>query len=152
MWKTLLWLLSLHFSGAAVDCGRLPTPLNGSLSGEETTYPNRVEIKCDEGFILRGSRERTCHADGRWDGSQTSCKGNELALLIISRYWLNRMTPHLALLLISSPQTAIWEEKVYAEWFIFFKINYLLHKLYSRKYGHSYYQKHRIWSGANITF
>ncbi|XP_020615812.1 CUB and sushi domain-containing protein 3-like isoform X2 [Orbicella faveolata] len=57
-----------------VDCRRLPIPLNGSLSGEETTYPNHVKINCDKGFIVRGSRKRTCQADGRWDGNKTSCE------------------------------------------------------------------------------
>ena len=58
-----------------MDCGKLRAPMNGSLLGEETTYPNHVEINCDEGFILRGSRERTCQANGKWDGNKTTCKG-----------------------------------------------------------------------------
>lgn len=73
-------MMSFHFSFEAVDCGKLSTPLNGSLSGEETTYPNHVKINCDEGFILRGSHKRTCQADGKWDGNKTSCQGNWLPL------------------------------------------------------------------------
>lgn len=86
-YKAPLYLFSFHFSCAAVDCGRLPAPLNGSLSGEKTTYPNHVEINCDQGFILRGSHKRTCQADGRWDGNKTLCKGNEVPLMILSRQW-----------------------------------------------------------------
>ncbi|XP_074621985.1 protein lev-9-like isoform X3 [Acropora palmata] len=58
-----------------VDCGRLLPPTNGSLVGEETTFPNHVEIRCDEGFILRGSQRRRCQADRTWSGILSSCQG-----------------------------------------------------------------------------
>lgn len=51
--------------------------MNGSLLGEETTYPNEVEINCDEGFILRGSHRRRCEADRTWSGDTTVCEGSE---------------------------------------------------------------------------
>ncbi|XP_074636588.1 uncharacterized protein LOC141894732 [Acropora palmata] len=57
-----------------VGCGRLLPPTNGSLVGEETTFPNHVEIRCDEGFILRGSQRRTCQADRTWSGTTASCQ------------------------------------------------------------------------------
>lgn len=65
------------FSDKAVDCGRLSPPMNGSLLSNETTYPNEVEISCDEGFILRGSFRRKCQADKTWSGESVFCEGNK---------------------------------------------------------------------------
>ena len=61
----------------AVDCGKLPPPMNGTLFGKETTYLNEMEINCDEGFILRGSRRRKCQADRNWSGDTTVCEGSK---------------------------------------------------------------------------
>ncbi|XP_048586831.1 sushi, von Willebrand factor type A, EGF and pentraxin domain-containing protein 1-like isoform X3 [Nematostella vectensis] len=57
----------------AVDCGPLPVPMNGSIPGEATVYPFQREVKCDRGFILRGSRFRLCQADGSWSGRSAVC-------------------------------------------------------------------------------
>lgn len=65
------------FSDKAVDCGRLSPPMNGSLLSNETTYPNEVEISCDEGFIVRGSFRRKCQADKTWSGESVFCEGNK---------------------------------------------------------------------------
>jgi len=65
----------------AVDCGKLPLPMNGSMLGEETAFPNKVEFACDQGFILRGSHSRTCQADGTWSGDATSCEGRLTIIL-----------------------------------------------------------------------
>ena len=59
----------------AKDCGNLTTPLNGSVSGFKTTYPNELEFKCDFGFELRGSATRKCKADGNWSGAEVKCQG-----------------------------------------------------------------------------
>lgn len=59
----------------AKDCGLLAVPLNGSVSGTETTFPNEAMFNCDEGFLLKGSTVRRCQADGSWSGTQASCKG-----------------------------------------------------------------------------
>lgn len=65
------------FSDKAVDCGRLSPPMNGSLLSNETTYPNEVEISCDESFIVRGSFRRKCQADKTWSGESVFCEGNK---------------------------------------------------------------------------
>ena len=65
----------LWFSFIAKNCGPLAVPLNGSLTGNDTTFPNEASFSCDEGFILNGSAARRCQADGRWSGVLTTCKG-----------------------------------------------------------------------------
>ena len=67
--------------GTAVDCGPLPVLLNGSHVGDMTTYPNKVTSYCDEGFFLRGSKERFCQADRTWSGTQTICEGDLYLIL-----------------------------------------------------------------------
>ena len=74
--KTVILFL-FPFSCEAVDCGKLAAPMNGTLFGKDTTYLNEVEIKCDEGFILRGSRRRKCQADRNWSGDTTVCEGSK---------------------------------------------------------------------------
>ena len=59
----------------AKDCGPLSLPLNGSMTGNETTFPNEVSFSCDEGFVLHGSTFRRCEAEGSWSGNQTECEG-----------------------------------------------------------------------------
>ena len=69
------YLYTLCFSFIAMNCGPLDVPLNGSLTGNETTFPNEVSFSCDKGFILNGSTTRSCQADGAWGGVLTMCKG-----------------------------------------------------------------------------
>ena len=69
------YLQTLCFSFIAKNCGPLAVPLNGLLTGYETTFPNEVSFSCDEGFILNGSTIRRCQADGAWSGVLTTCKG-----------------------------------------------------------------------------
>ena len=68
-------ILQHIFFPSAKDCGHLETPMNGSLSGNKTFYPNTVKFSCDEGFDLLGSQVRSCLSSGLWSGNQTSCKG-----------------------------------------------------------------------------
>jgi len=60
---------------SAVECGNLHVPLNGSMAGSKTVFPNSIEFQCDEGFDLLGSTIRTCKSDAQWSGNTTSCKG-----------------------------------------------------------------------------
>ena len=53
----------------------LRTTSNGSLVGNLTTYPHKVQFMCDEGFILRGSKIRQCLSTGNWSGNESFCEG-----------------------------------------------------------------------------
>ena len=59
----------------AVNCGGVYSPMNGSISGNLTVYPNIVTFSCDPGYILRGSSVRKCQSNGTWDGNETVCEG-----------------------------------------------------------------------------
>lgn len=61
----------------AVDCGTLSAPLNGSVQGSVTTFPNVLQLGCDRGFTLEGSNVRKCQANATWSGRTTFCKGVE---------------------------------------------------------------------------
>ena len=70
-----LVIAAIIFTFVAVSCGGLSSPMNGSISGNLTVYPNIVTFSCDPGFILRGSSVRKCQSNGTWDGYKTICKG-----------------------------------------------------------------------------
>ena len=67
-------LLSTFFT-TAKDCGGVKTPSNGSLAGNLTTYPHKLQFMCDEGFNLRGSKTRQCLSTGNWSGNESFCEG-----------------------------------------------------------------------------
>ena len=68
-------IAAIIFTFVAVNCGGLSSPMNGSISGNLTVYPNTVTFSCDPGFILRGSSVRKCQSNGTWDGYKTICEG-----------------------------------------------------------------------------
>ena len=68
-------IIAIIVTFLAVNCGGLSSPLNGSISGNLTVYPNIVSFSCDPGFILRGSSIRKCRSNGTWDGFKTACAG-----------------------------------------------------------------------------
>lgn len=71
----VLEVLAVCSFSLAKDCGPLSLPLNGSMIGNETTFPNEVSFSCHEGFVLHGSTVRRCEAEGSWSGNQTECEG-----------------------------------------------------------------------------
>ena len=73
--QIVLVIFGIMFTFLAVNCGDLSSPMNGSLSGNLTVYPNIVTFSCDPGFILLGSSVRKCQFTGTWDGYKTTCEG-----------------------------------------------------------------------------
>ncbi|CAH1270984.1 CSMD1 [Branchiostoma lanceolatum] len=56
-----------------VSCPVLQHPENGHRFGTDVTYNKVVKFTCSTGYIVRGSAERTCGADGTWSGEEASC-------------------------------------------------------------------------------
>lgn len=77
----VLFLFPFNSLFAAVDCGRLSVPLNGSSYGDFTVFPESIRFSCDTGFIMSGSRVRKCQANGTWSGIDTICNGEDLHYL-----------------------------------------------------------------------
>ena len=73
--EKVLVIAGIIITFLAVNCGGLSSPINGSISGNLTVYPNIVTFSCDPGFILRGSSVRKCQSNGTWDGYETVCQG-----------------------------------------------------------------------------
>uniref|UniRef100_A0A9J8B4T2 CUB and Sushi multiple domains 2 n=1 Tax=Cyprinus carpio carpio TaxID=630221 RepID=A0A9J8B4T2_CYPCA len=72
------WSGSLpHCSGdSAGMCGDPGVPVHGIRLGEEFSIGSIVRFSCEPGYILKGSSERTCLANGSWVGIQPEfCKG-----------------------------------------------------------------------------
>lgn len=71
----MLQYINLFLVSVAVDCAKVQAPINGSLRGNYTTFPNKLHFYCDDGFILRGSSARGCMANRTWSGQETTCEG-----------------------------------------------------------------------------
>lgn len=46
---------------------------HGTLSSNDTEYRTSVTFSCDEGFVIFGSRQRSCSENGTWTGLVTQC-------------------------------------------------------------------------------
>ncbi|XP_026144649.1 CUB and sushi domain-containing protein 2 [Carassius auratus] len=69
------WSGSLpHCSGDSAGlCGDPGVPVHGIRLGEEFTVGSIVRFSCEPGYVLKGSSERTCLANGSWVGIQPEC-------------------------------------------------------------------------------
>ena len=45
-------------------------------------YPNSVRHICDMGFVLRGSPEIKCQANGTWSKASSFCEGRKQMLVV----------------------------------------------------------------------
>lgn len=73
--RFILLFPGIFFPFIAIDCGFLDAPTNGSSSGDLTVFPNTKYFTCDLGFLMGGSSERACQANGTWSGTNTTCSG-----------------------------------------------------------------------------
>ncbi|XP_044131767.1 uncharacterized protein LOC122924584 isoform X1 [Bufo gargarizans] len=56
-----------------VTCGRLAPPANGTKNGTNYLVGSLITLSCNSGFVMTGSKQRTCQADGKWSGEPTMC-------------------------------------------------------------------------------
>lgn len=81
-WSYNCLLKYIHFElywiagDATGTCGDPGTPGHGSRQESDFRTQSSVRFACDTGYILHGSEERTCLANGSWTGRQPECKGN----------------------------------------------------------------------------
>lgn len=67
-----------------MECGSPGFPKNGDTVVDRTTYNSVVTYSCDEGYILIGDKNRTCHGNGTWSGVLPECERKFKTLSSIS--------------------------------------------------------------------
>ncbi|XP_060560466.1 sushi, von Willebrand factor type A, EGF and pentraxin domain-containing protein 1-like [Ruditapes philippinarum] len=56
------------------DCGILSNPSNGNVSTPKgTTFENKADYSCDNGYILNGTETRLCLLTGSWSSTAPTC-------------------------------------------------------------------------------
>ncbi|XP_019630213.1 PREDICTED: P-selectin-like [Branchiostoma belcheri] len=56
-----------------IQCPILTAPANGALSTTVTSYQTVVNFTCNTGYVLNGTTNTTCQADGTWDNPVPTC-------------------------------------------------------------------------------
>ena len=65
----------------AITCPQLFAPMNGTIDNCGTKMGSRCTFGCVDGFFLdRGSSSRTCHDNGKWDGTEPFCSGEGICI------------------------------------------------------------------------
>ena len=72
--------LLFHISISVGDsCGQPGIPSNGRVDiSAGTSFGDVAKYSCDAGYTLNGTSERTCQADGRWNGTEPTCERKTL--------------------------------------------------------------------------
>lgn len=59
---------------AAVDCGGLDSPTNGTVRVTGTRFGSTATYTCSPGYVLtNGNKIRECGGNGEWSGTAPSC-------------------------------------------------------------------------------
>ena len=67
------WLIWLYPVG--ISCGNLTVLSNGRVdTSAGISFGDTAMYSCDTGYMLSGPAERTCQADGQWNGSVPTCE------------------------------------------------------------------------------
>ena len=61
------------YESVVVDCGSPGVPINGLSNVITTTFGSVAYHSCDDEFLLCGSENRTCQANGLWSESLPDC-------------------------------------------------------------------------------
>uniref|UniRef100_A0A6Q2XNP3 Sushi domain containing 2 n=1 Tax=Esox lucius TaxID=8010 RepID=A0A6Q2XNP3_ESOLU len=65
-----------------VSCGWLAPPTNGKKEGTRYTLGAVLVLSCDSGYLLSGSKKRTCQETGQWSGEITTSYDFMLLVLL----------------------------------------------------------------------
>lgn len=63
-------------------CGDPGVPSQGSREESDFRIRSKVHFSCSTGYVLFGSSERMCLANGTWSGTQPSCKRKQFAFWV----------------------------------------------------------------------
>ena len=58
---------------SVVDCGKPPSPVNGQVVYQGTTFGNQAMQSCNPGYILAGDTVRLCQPNEQWSGEVAQC-------------------------------------------------------------------------------
>lgn len=58
------------------ECPELQRPDHSNMYVSGRLFGDKANYTCDHGYMLVGLKERSCRADGRWFGSNPSCKSD----------------------------------------------------------------------------
>ncbi|XP_070567840.1 protein mesh-like isoform X2 [Ptychodera flava] len=58
----------------AIWCDAIEPPLNGYMTGANQTFLSVLTFDCQDGYVISGSRELVCQADGTWSQNTPTCK------------------------------------------------------------------------------
>ena len=62
-----------------ITCSPLDDPNNGSVNtSRRITVGDVSRYSCDKGYMVNGTADRTCQADGQWSGSMPTCESEIL--------------------------------------------------------------------------
>ena len=62
-------------SSVGKPCGQPDVPTDGSVdTSAGTSFGDVAKYSCDTGYTLSGTAERTCQAEGIWNGSVPTCQ------------------------------------------------------------------------------
>ena len=71
-------LLAMSIS-VGVSCGHPGILRFGRVdTSAGTSFGDVARYSCDVGYTLNGAAERTCQADGQWNGTEPTCEGETL--------------------------------------------------------------------------
>ncbi|NXU50304.1 SUSD2 protein, partial [Turnix velox] len=56
-----------------LSCGWLEGPTNGTKNGTNYLLGSTISFACDQGYLLTGTKERTCQLTGTWSGETPHC-------------------------------------------------------------------------------
>ena len=71
-----------------VGCGGPGTPSNGMTEITSDTFGSTVNHTCNEGYVLNGTNERECLANGSWSAPLPSCDSKSLYTMYSYTYCL----------------------------------------------------------------
>lgn len=82
MFIIVVWMLLVH-AVTVKTCPPLPQLRHGTVSctKNDFSYETKCHFMCDAGYVLVGSKTRTCFAIAHWDGIEPTCRGMSSLLI-----------------------------------------------------------------------